>query len=72
MLTDEQIKEFQTLWEKRFGVKIDRKEAYDKGAKLMRMVQLVYKPMTEEEYQKLQERRKETKELLNLENNLKK
>ena len=31
---------------------------YEKGAKLIRLVELVYKPMTEEEYQKLQERRK--------------
>ena len=59
MLSDEQIKQFQELWLKRFGVEISREEAYEKGAKLMRLVELTYKPMTQAEYDLLQKRRKE-------------
>jgi urease accessory protein UreF len=65
MLSTEQITKFQTLYKNRFGKEISREEAYEKGAKLIRLVEIVYKPMTEDEYQKLQERRKETGDLKN-------
>ncbi len=60
MLSDEQIKKFQTLYKNRFGKEISREEAYEKGVKLMRLIELVYKPMTEDEYKMVQKRRKET------------
>ena len=60
MLSDEQIKQFQILYKNRFGKEISREEAYEKGAKLVRLVELIYKPMTEDEYKQLQERRKDT------------
>jgi hypothetical protein len=58
MLSDEQIKKFQTLY-KNLGKEIRKEEAYEKGAKLIRLVELIYKPMTEDEYKQLQKRRKE-------------
>ncbi len=64
MLSDEQIIKFQTLYKNRFGKDISREEAYEKGARLIRLVELIYKPMTETEYQKLQQRRQETRALL--------
>lgn len=64
MLSDEQIKKFQTLYKNRFGKEISRDEAYEKGVKLLRLVELIYKPMTEAEYQQVEKRRQETKELL--------
>ena len=64
MLSDEQIRKFQTLYRNRFGKEISRDEAYEKGVKLLRLVELVYKPMTETEYQRLQQRRQETRDLL--------
>ena len=63
MLTDEQIKKFQLLWKNRFGKNIGRKESYEKGAKLLRLMELTYKSMTEEEYKRLQKRRKKTSDL---------
>jgi len=63
MLSDEQITKFQTLYKNRFGKKISREEAYEQGVKLIRLVELIYKPMTEAEYQQLQERRRETDNL---------
>jgi len=63
MLSDEQITKFQTLYRNRFGKKISREEAYEKGTKLIRLIELIYKPMTENEYQKLQKRRRETGDL---------
>lgn len=63
MLSDEQIGKFQTLWKSRFGQEISREEAYEKGAKLLRLVELIYKPMTEDEFKIVQKRRKETEDL---------
>jgi len=63
MLSDEQIKTYQTLYKNRFGKEISREQAYEQGVKLLRLIELIYKPMTEEEFQKLQERRKETGDL---------
>jgi len=60
MLSDEQIRKFQILYKNRFGKEISREETYEKGTKLVRLVELIYKPMTEKEYKQLQKRRKET------------
>ncbi len=62
MLSDERIVKFQTLYKKHFGQELSKEEAYEMGAKLLRMVQLVYKPITEKEYQEWQERRKGKKD----------
>ena len=58
MLSDERIAQFQVLYKKHFGEDLDKERAYELGAKLIRMVQLVYRPITEKEYQEWQERRK--------------
>jgi urease accessory protein UreF len=60
MLSDEQITKYQTLYKNRYGKEISREEAYEQGAKLIRLIELIYKPMTEAEYQQLQERRRAT------------
>ena len=61
MLSDEQVLKFQMLYKKRFGKKIGREEAYEQGIKLIRLMELIYKPMTKKEYNHLQKRRQETK-----------
>lgn len=65
MLSDEMITKYQCLIKRRFNHEISREEAIEKGTKLLRLVELVYKPMTEEEYKQLQERRRETSGLIN-------
>ena len=60
MFSNEQIAKFQTLYKNRFGKEITREEAYEKGIKLVQLMKLIHKPMTEEEYQELSERRRET------------
>ncbi len=61
MLSNDQITKFQTLYKNRFGKDISREEAYEKGAKLIRLVELIYKPMTEKDYAMVQKRRKGTR-----------
>lgn len=52
MLTDEQITNFQTLYRNRFGKEISRADALDGGIKLIRLMRIIYKPITEEEFNK--------------------
>ncbi len=63
MLSDEQITTFQTLYKNRFKKEIGRQEALEQGTKLIRLIELVYQPMTQEEYEKVQERRRATGDL---------
>ena len=62
MLSNEQIIKFQTLYKNRFGKIISREKAYEQGANLIRLMELIYKPMTKKEYNQLQKRRRETKD----------
>lgn len=59
MLTDEQIIKFQEIFSNRFHRQLNREEAYEKGTALVQLLKLIYKPMTKNEYQKLQEHRRE-------------
>lgn len=59
-LTDEQIIKFQELYEKKFGEKISREQALEKGLRLMRLVELIFRPITKADFQNLQKRRQET------------
>ena len=61
ILFDEQVIKFQQLYKNRFGKEIGKSEACEQGIKLMRLVELIYKPMTESEYLYLQKRRQEAK-----------
>ncbi len=60
MLSDEMITKYQELIKKRFNREISREEALEQGTKLLRLVELVYKPMTEDELKLVQKRRRET------------
>lgn len=60
MLSEEQVRKYQIIYKKCFGKEIDQAEAYAQGIALVRLVELIYKPMSETEYKQLQERRKQT------------
>ena len=63
LFDDKQITKFQTLYKNRFGKDISRKKAIEQGIKLMRLVEIIYKPMTKVEYKQLQDRRRQIGEL---------
>lgn len=60
MLSDAQIAKFQMLYKTRFSKEISREDAYDHGVKLIRLMELIYRPMTWQEYVEMQTRRRET------------
>lgn len=59
MLTDEQIEKHQTIYKKHFGKEVSKAEALERGAKLIKRIKAVYKPMIKEELGKLQKHRKD-------------
>lgn len=63
MLTEQNITTFQAIYKARFHKDLTRQEAVEKGIKVLRLMQLIYKPMTVEQYQRLQERRRQTANL---------
>lgn len=52
MLTAKQIQEFKLLYEKRFGEQLNDEQATLKATKLLRILELVYRPLTKEEFQR--------------------
>ena len=64
VLSDEDIVKFQALYKSEFGMEISREDAYEKGVKLLRLMSIVYKPMTEKEYKQIQKHREDTLVLL--------
>ncbi len=64
VLSDEDILKFQALYKNEFGIEISREDAYERGIKLLRLMSVVYKPMTEKEYEFIQKHRKDTLPLL--------
>ncbi len=48
-LTDEDIEEFQDLYERKCGIRIEKVEAQAKAISLIRLMQIVYRPLTDEE-----------------------
>ena len=57
VLSDNDITNFQELFKKHFGKEIDKQEAYDKGIKLVNLMSLVYKPITQEKLDQVETRR---------------
>jgi hypothetical protein len=58
-ISDAHIAEFQARYKKRFGREISKEDASAKGAKLLRLMSLIYRPMTQAEFDAVQARRKE-------------
>jgi len=59
MLGDSDIEAFREIYRTEFGKEINKEDAYEKGIKLLRLVELVYKPITLEQYKRLQQHKKE-------------
>lgn len=43
-IQEQQITEFQKLYKEEYGEDISKEEAYDKGLRLVQLIQAVYKP----------------------------
>ena len=60
MISKEGLDQFKQIYKKRFNKDLADDVALEKAMTLIRMVELIYKPMTLEEYEALQKRMVET------------
>ena len=63
MISLDALKSFKKIWKEKFNEDISNDFAIERAEKLIRMVELIYKPMTEKEFNLVQERRKQTGDL---------
>jgi len=61
MISEKALKEFKTIYKKKFGIELSDQDALESANKLLNLVEIIYKPMTKEEYERVQKRREETK-----------
>lgn len=55
-LSELKIKQFQELYKNRFNVELSKQEALEKSEKLIRLLELIYKPITKQQLHQLQEK----------------
>lgn len=60
-LTNEQVAKFQAICKAKFDREISREQAYEQGVKLVSLMQLLYRPMTLQDQEKVLARQKELK-----------
>ncbi len=56
-LSDEQIEQFQALYFKQYGKELNKQDAMEQASKLLRLVMLIYRPMSVEDFDAIQTRR---------------
>jgi len=59
IFTEAQLDKFKALYKKHFNEELSQQDAYDKAVKLVRMMQIVYKPITQAQYDQVMARRRE-------------
>ena len=62
MIFKESLEKFKKIYRKRFDECLSDQVALEKATKLLNLMRAVYRPMTQEDYDKVQKRRKETKQ----------
>lgn len=58
-LTDDEVTQFQAIYRQQFGKEISQEDARERGTKLVRLFEIIYKPMTKSDYKTIQNRQKE-------------
>lgn len=58
-ISEDKIAKFQKIYEERFGKEITEEKAYQKLEIIVRSMQLIYKPMTKGDLEKVKLRQKE-------------
>lgn len=53
MITEADVQKMQGLYTQRFGIKLERDEAYRKLALLVRQMEIIYQPITAQQLQEL-------------------
>ncbi len=57
VLSDDDIRKFQDIYREQFGKEITKQDAYEQGIKLLRLMSIIWQPMTQNEFDFIQQRR---------------
>ena len=57
-LTDDDVLQFQAIYRQQFGKEISQEDARERGTKLVRLFEIIHKPMTKQEFDVIQARRR--------------
>lgn len=52
MISKEALEEYKKIYQKQFGKEISDADALEQATKLLRLMEIVYKPMTKEEFER--------------------
>ena len=55
VISDEQLESFRKIYFEHYGKEISKEDAYEQAIKLVRMMRVIYKPMTKAEWNLVQE-----------------
>ena len=58
-LSGQQLDKFLALYKAKFGVELDRQQAYEQAVKLVRLFELIYRPITLADFEKVKQRQQE-------------
>lgn len=61
MISEKDLDKFKKIYKEHFDIELSNQEALDKATKVLRLVEIVYKPMTKDDYEKVQTRREKIK-----------
>jgi len=59
LLTKEQVEKFQEIYRKSFGEEISYQDALAGGISLVNLMKIIYKPITQKDYDDLQKRKEQ-------------
>jgi hypothetical protein len=59
-ISEKSIEEFQKLYRLRYRQEISKEYASEQGLKLLRLLRLIYQPLTEQQFDAIQEQREQT------------
>ncbi len=59
MISQEALEEFKAIYKNQFGIELSDQDALEKATKLLTLMKAVYKPITKEQYDTVEKRRKE-------------
>lgn len=61
MISKKSLEKFKKLYKDHFNIELSNEDTLEKAIKLRRMVEIIYKPITKEDYEKYLKRREKTK-----------
>lgn len=59
IISDEKLEEFRNIYREHYGKDISRQDAYEQAIKLVRMISVIYDPMTKAEFLEVHKRGQE-------------